>query len=140
MTGAWTSGQLGRPLIRVLVVDDHPTVRLAVANVIEAARGLALVGEAGDGQQAMERVRQVEPDVVLMDVKMPVMCGIEATRRLVLEHPDVRVLMFSAECGPGIRREARQAGAAGFLVKGCRGRDVVRAIHAVNDGKSVWPA
>ena len=93
-----------------------------------------------DGLEAIERADQVKPDVVLMDVTMPNMSGIEATRRLTAERSGVSVLMFSAEARLCVVRAAREAGAIGFVTKGCRAREVLRAIYAASEGRSVWPA
>ena len=127
-------------MIRVLVVDDHPVVRAAVQNLLEAADGLTPAGEAVDGREAVDLAHSVRPDVILMDVSMPSMSGLEATRILAAELPDVRVLMFSGEASLEVLQAAREAGAVGFIVKGCRGSVIVRAIRAVSGGKSVWPA
>ena len=127
-------------MIRVLVVDDHPVVRTAVRELLDETEDVAAVGEAVDGREALDLAMTVRPDVVLMDVTMPIMSGLEATRLLVGERPGVRVLMFSAEVRPSLVRAAREAGAAGFLAKGCRGTQILRAIRAVSVGRSTWPA
>ena len=126
-------------MIRVLVVDDHPTVRTAVVNMLDSASGMTAVGAAPDGRQGVELAERTQPDVVLMDVSMPIMSGIEATRRIVQERPDARVLIFSGEHRHDIVQAAREAGAVGFVVKGCRATDVLRAIRAVMSGRSAWP-
>jgi len=127
-------------VIRVLVVDDHPVVRAAVIDLLESTAGVSVVGQAVDGLDAIERAEQVKPDVVLMDVTMPNMSGIEATRRLTAERSGASVLMFSAEARLCVVRAAREAGAIGFVTKGCRAREVLRAIYAASEGRSVWPA
>lgn len=127
-------------MIRVLVADDHPVVRAAVLDLLEGADGLAAVGEAVDGREAVEIAKKIAPDVVLMDLRMPSMSGLEATRMLADERPDIRVLMFSAEARPEVMRAARDAGAVGFIVKGCRGSAILRAIRAASMGRSLWPA
>jgi DNA-binding NarL/FixJ family response regulator len=83
-------------VIRVLVVDDHSTVRAAILDLLGSTDGMVAVGEARDGREALELAQLVGPDVVLMDLTMPNMSGIEATRRLASAHPEARVLMFSA--------------------------------------------
>ncbi|SDG07151.1 Response regulator receiver domain-containing protein [Blastococcus aurantiacus] len=127
-------------MIRVLIADDHPAVRAAVLDLLRETEGIAAVGEAVDGHEAVEMAKRVRPDVVLMDVSMPNSSGLEAARLLADERPDVRVLMFSAESTPTLVRAAREAGATGFLVKGCRGTDVVRAIRAASIGRGRWPS
>ena len=127
-------------MIRVLVADDHPVVRSALRELLDECPDVAAVGEAVNGREAVDLAMNVRPDVVLMDVSMPTMSGLEATRLLVGERPDVRVLMFSAEARPSVVRAAREAGAAGFLAKGCRGTKILKAIRAVSAGRSAWPA
>ena len=127
-------------MIRVLVVDDHPVARAAIRELLDDTDGVATVGEAVDGREAVDLAMSVRPDVVLMDVAMPTMSGLEATRLLVGQRPDIRVLMFSAEARLNVVRAAREAGAVGFLAKGCRGSDVLKAIRAVGGGRSAWPA
>lgn len=128
------------PTIRVLVVDDHPRVRDAVTGLLNDADGIAVVGEAGDGQQAVDLAAELQPDVVLMDVTMPGMSGLEAAAVLTRRGSLSRVLMFSAESRDELVREARAAGAAGFLPKGGCSDDVVRAVRTVHDGGSTWPS
>lgn len=126
-------------MIRVLVVDDHPTVRTAVVNMLDSTSGVTAVGVAPDGRQGVELVERTKPDIVLMDVSMPVMSGIEATRRIVAEQPDARVLIFSGELRHDVIKAAREAGARGFVAKGCRATDVLRAIRSVMSGRTAWP-
>ena len=127
-------------LIRVLVVDDHPTVRTAIRHLLESTNGMVAAGEATNGRDALRLAETVPHDVVLMDYSMPIMSGVEATRRLTSAHPDARVLMFSAAVGPDVVRAAQEAGALGFLPKGSRAAKLVRAIQAVSAGQVVWPA
>ena len=127
-------------MIRVLIVDNHAVVRAAIRELLEGTDGIATVGEAVDGREAVDLAMSVRPDVVLMDVAMPTLSGLEATRLLVNQRPDIRVLMFSAEARLKVVRAAREAGAVGFVAKGCRGSDVLRAIRAVGGGRSAWPA
>ena len=126
-------------MIRVLVADDHPVARAAVLDLLQDTDGVSVVGAAEDGAQAVDLVLEMQPDVVLMDVSMPNLSGIEATRRLAGGGSDVPVLIFSAECRPGVVRAAREAGARGCLAKGCKGTEILRAIRAVSRGQSAWP-
>ncbi len=102
---------------RILLADDHPVFRAALLSLLCTRDGLQVVGEASDGQEAVERVRELAPEVVLMDVSMPRMDGIEATRRIKAEWPGVRVIALSMfEEGEVVER-MRAAGAEAFLSK-----------------------
>lgn len=106
------------PQPRILVVDDDALVRDAIQELLEGM-GLAVVGAVEDGFRAVETAGIVEPDVVLMDVRMPGMDGLEATRRIRLLHPDVQVVLLSAYDDLTFRKVAEEAGARTYLVKGC---------------------
>ena len=131
---------VGAAPIRVLVVDDHAAVRAALVELLSATDGMVVVGEAGDGRQAVDLAADLRPDVVLMDVSMPNMSGLEATRLLRRERRGVHVLILSADARCSVVRAAREAGAVGFLVKQIRGSDLVRAIRAAHAGQPTWPA
>ncbi len=103
--------------IRVLLADDHALFRQGVSSLLAAAIGFEVVGEAADGRQALEMARELLPDVILMDVSMPVMDGLEATRRIKAEMPHVRVVMFTVSDGEHSLFEAVQCGAEGYLPK-----------------------
>jgi DNA-binding NarL/FixJ family response regulator len=126
-------------VIRVLVVDDHPMARAAVVDMVASTADFALVGTAADGCEGVALAQRVEPDIVLMDVTMPVMSGIEATRQLREARPGTRVLVFSAEARRDTVQAAREAGAAGFIRKGSHEREFIRAIRCVMAGLPVWP-
>ena len=126
-------------MIRVLVVDDHPLARAAIVDMIASTAGLVLAGAAHDGREGIALAEHVDPDIVLMDVSMPGLSGIEATRRLLEADPGTRVLIFSAETRRDVVRAARDAGAAGFVRKGCGESEVIRAIRWVIVGLPVWP-
>ena len=110
--------EVASPQPRILVVDDDPLVRDAFQELLEGM-GFAVVGAVEDGFRAIETAGIVEPDVVLMDVRMPGMDGLEATRRIRLLHPDVQVVLLSAYDDLTFRTVAREAGARTYLVKGC---------------------
>lgn len=121
----------------VLLVDDQALLRMGLRLVIESEPDLEVVGEASDGATAVDQVRALAPDVVLMDVRMPGLDGIEATRRVVAEHPATRVLVLTTFDLDEYAFAALRAGASGFLLKNSRPGDLVEAIRTVASGSSV---
>lgn len=126
--------------IRVLIADDHPVFRDGLASLLEPNPDIEVVARAADGAEAVALVAELRPDVVVMDLQMPVLNGIEATRRIVSEHPDVRVLVFTMGEDDGTLLSAVRAGARGYLVKGAAQEEVTRAIAAVHAGGVVFGA
>ena len=124
-------------VIRVVVVDDHALHRDGTRQILEAHSDLQVVGDADSGEVALALVNQLHPDVVLMDIRLPGMNGIEVTRRLTRDHPDVHVLMVSAYDEDEYVRGALEAGAAGYLRKTAPGKELVQAVRAVAGGASV---
>jgi DNA-binding NarL/FixJ family response regulator len=130
-------------MIRVLLVDDEEPVRAGLRVILDAERDIEVVGEASDGAEVPGLVRRLEPDIVLMDVRMPDVDGITATRHLVssrgTDRP--RVLMLTTFGNDGYVYEALQAGAAGFLLKRARPAETVQAVRTVAEGESLlFPA
>jgi DNA-binding NarL/FixJ family response regulator len=124
----------GRSSARVLLVDDHPFMRVAMRDALTADRDLAVVGEANDGHEAVVCCRELEPDLVLMDVSMPGMDGIEATRRIKEEFPKTSVLVLTAHADQGFLMEAVKAGAAGYVLKENYPERVLGSVRAVLEG------
>ncbi len=124
--------------VRVLVVDDHPMWRDGVRADLEASGTAHVVGEAADGGEAIEAARDVMPDVVLMDLQLPTVSGVDATRRIVEESPHVKVLVLSASGEENDVLEAVKAGAAGYLLKSATASEVADAIARVRDGEPVF--
>jgi DNA-binding NarL/FixJ family response regulator len=125
--------------IRILLVDDHSVVRMGLAAVLSLDEGLAVVAEAEDGAQAIERFRTEAPDVVLMDVRMPGMGGLEALRALRSLTPDARVLMLTTSDLDEDLQRAIEAGASGYLQKSVTRDELVRAIKLVHGGGRYIP-
>jgi DNA-binding NarL/FixJ family response regulator len=125
--------------IRVLVADDHPVVRNGLAGVIAQQPGLALVAEAANGRQALDRFREHRPDVVLMDLRMPDMDGVSAIAAIRSEFPDARILALTTYEGDVDIHRALEAGARGYLIKDMLLTDVLSAIRAVHRGERVIP-
>ena len=121
---------------RVLLADDHDVVRQGFRLVLGTQPDIEVVGEAPNGREAIEQARRLRPDLVLMDVTMPVMGGLEATRRLKAEMPGVCVLMFTSHEEPEYLLEAIQAGAAGYVLKGAPVSRLIGAIRRALGGES----
>jgi DNA-binding NarL/FixJ family response regulator len=111
--------------LRVLVVDDHPAFRRALTSALRLVKDVEVAGEAGGGMAAAEQADVLGPDLVLMDLSMPDLNGIEAMRRIHAKQPGIPVVILTAHADAGIEREARQAGASGFLPKGTPLEDIV---------------
>jgi DNA-binding NarL/FixJ family response regulator len=124
--------------IRVLVVDDHPVWRDGVKNDLRVAGIAEVVGEASDGGEAIQRALEDMPDVVLMDLQLPTVSGVEATRRIVEEAPHVKVLVLSASAEEADVLEAVKAGASGYLLKSSTSEEVASAVRRVHEGDAVF--
>jgi DNA-binding NarL/FixJ family response regulator len=123
-------------MVRVVIVDDQTVVREGLAAILSTDPEIEVAGLAGDGQQALDLVSQALPDVVLMDLKMPVLNGVQATARLRHTHPDVSVLVLTTYAEDEWIFDALQAGAAGYLLKDIRRDDLVAAIKGTAEGGS----
>ena len=123
--------------IRVLIVDDQELVRYGFRLMLDATPGIVVVGEADDGERAVGAAERLHPDVILMDVRMPQMNGIEATKRILTRHPSTRVLVLTTYDLDDYAFGALRAGAAGFLLKDTRPEQLVAAIRAVHAGDAV---
>jgi two-component system response regulator NreC len=122
--------------IRILLVDDHAVVRQGFKMILSAQADMEIVGEAANGREAVELAAQLKPDIVVMDVAMPELNGIEATRRVVATAPYTRVIALSMHKDGVYVREVLRAGARGYLLKDSGAEDLVRAIRAVAGGES----
>jgi DNA-binding NarL/FixJ family response regulator len=124
--------------VRVVIVDDHPVVVDGLRASLESSPGFQVLGEAGSGEEALRRVDELHPDVVLMDLEMPGMGGLEAIRRLTRRHPEVAVLVLTMFDQDELVLSALRAGARGYILKGAPRDDVVRSITAVARGDAVF--
>jgi DNA-binding NarL/FixJ family response regulator len=122
--------------IRILLADDHAVVRQGFKMILDAQPDMEIVGEAANGREAVELAEQLRPDVVVMDVAMPELNGIEATRRIASSVPHARVVALSMHKDSVYVREILRAGARGYLLKDSGAADLVAAIHAVASGES----
>lgn len=118
--------------IRILVVDDHPIVRQGLKTLLEGHSGWEIIGEASDGAEALEKTRELNPDVMVLDVTMPRMNGLEACRLLRRQYPDLEILFVTQHDSPQMMREALEAGARGYVVKSNAARDLLAAVEAVS--------
>jgi len=122
-------------LIKVLVVDDHDLVRTGITRMLEDVEGLKVIGQADSGELALRKARELKPDVVLMDIRMPGIGGLEATRKLQRSQPDSRVIAVTACEEDPFPTRLMQAGAAGYLTKGAGLEEMVKAIRQVFAGQ-----
>jgi DNA-binding NarL/FixJ family response regulator len=123
--------------IRILIADDHAVVREGTRRILEQEPDMEVVGEAGDGEEAVNLATSLKPDVAIVDVSMPKMDGIEATRRIKAACPSINVLILSAYDDDQFIFSLLEAGAAGYLLKSIRSRELLDAIRAVYSGESV---
>jgi DNA-binding NarL/FixJ family response regulator len=122
---------------KVLIVDDQALVRVGLRKILDAEPDCVVVGEAANGQEAVQQTRQLRPDVVLMDIRMPVLDGIEATRRIVAAQPDTRVLVLTTF---GLDRyvfDSLRAGASGFMLKDAPPEEIGAAVRIVASGEAL---
>ena len=124
-------------LLRVLIVDDHEVLRTGTRQVLEAADDIVVVGEADDGNAALAVIDDLDPHVVLIDVRLPDRNGIDVARQLTVTHPNVRVVILSAYDDDGFVRAALEAGATGYLLKTMARDDLVAAVRAASQGTTV---
>ena len=123
--------------IKVLLVEDHMMIRMGTALVIEKTEGITLVGEAEDGQQGVEMAKELLPDVILMDIGLPVIDCIEATRRIKELNLDSKILIFTSRDNDDDVFAALAAGADGYIMKGATAQQLTAALTAVNEG-TAW--
>jgi DNA-binding NarL/FixJ family response regulator len=122
--------------IKVLLVDDHVLVRAGLRALIERLRGIEIVGEAGDGREAIKLVKELNPHVVLLDISMPGLNGLEAVDRICTEFPDVSVIILSASSNEEFVTQALRYGASGYMLKGASPSELEIAIKAVVNGET----
>ena len=124
-------------MIRVLVADDHPVVRHGLCTMLEIEDDFIVVGRAADGEEAVEQARSTHPDIILLDVQMPRMDGIEALRRIRADDPEARVIVLTTYRNEDYIFPSLQAGASGYLLKDASREELAEAIRAVARGESL---
>jgi len=128
-------------MINVMLVDDHGLVRNGIKRILDDVDGIAVVAEAENGEQAIRQVRQQRPDVILMDVSMPGIGGLEATRKIAQSLPGVKIIAVTIHDDDPFPARLLEAGAVGYLTKGCDVREIIIAIRSVHTGKQyITPA
>ncbi len=126
--------------VRILLVDDHPRMRATLAQIFDAQEDMEVVGEAGDGVEAVEFARTLRPDVVVMDIRMPHLNGLDATRRIVAAGLVCCVLIVTSGDLKQYRQAALEVGALGLVGKGVREAELLAAVRAISEGESFFPS
>ena len=127
-------------MINVLLVDDHHLVRVGISKILSSVKGLTVIGECETGEEAIKFCRQRQPDVLLMDMDMPGMGGLEATKKLLRFAPDVKIIVLTAHTEDPFPTKVMQMGAAGYLTKEAGPDEMVNAIRAVHSGQRYLPS
>jgi two-component system invasion response regulator UvrY len=122
-------------MINVMLVDDHGLVRNGIKRILDDVDGIAVVAEAENGEQAIRQVRRQQPDVILMDISMPGIGGLEATRKIAQSLPGVKIIAVTIHDDEPFPARLLEAGAVGYLTKGCDVREIISAIRSVHIGK-----
>ncbi len=123
--------------IRILIADDHTLLRNGICAILEDEQDMIIVGEANDGREAVRLASQLKPNVVLMDIAMPLLNGLEATRQIKREHPEINVLVLTMYDNEEYFRKMLEVGASGYIIKRAAATELVSAIRAVYNGEAV---
>lgn len=121
-------------MIRIALVDDHAIIREALRYMLERDKEIQIVGESGDGESALRMIDTLLPDLVVMDISMPGLSGVEVTRHLLLDHPHIKVLALSTHLDQNIIQEMLEAGASGYISKSAIGGQLLQGIRALMEG------
>jgi DNA-binding NarL/FixJ family response regulator len=121
---------------KILLVDDHKILRDGICSIVKGYPDMEVIGEAADGKAALRLVEELSPDVVIMDISMPDLNGIDATRRIIADHPKIKVIALSMHHDKQFVSEIFKAGASGYLLKDCAFDELEHAVRIVMDGKT----
>ncbi len=127
------------PLIKILLVDDHELVRAGIRKILNDVKGFEVIAECENGEQAVKFCRQTEPNVILMDMDMPGIGGLDASKKILRFSPSAKILVLTAHTQEPFPTKVMQVGAAGYLTKGIAPNEMVNAIRAVNSGQRYLP-
>jgi NarL family two-component system response regulator LiaR len=139
-TSASVASRKRSPRTRIVLADDHPLLRKALKDLLGKENSFEIVGEAGDGEEAVRLAAEIMPDVVIMDISMPNLDGLQATQQIKARYPDVAVLVLTVHTDDECILEILKAGAAGYLIKSAFGEEVIHAVRAVATGDMVLSA
>jgi DNA-binding NarL/FixJ family response regulator len=124
--------------MRILLVEDHPMFRDGLARMLESVEGFEVVGAAVDGEEAVQLAQRLRPNIILMDLNLPKMSGIEATKQIIQKHPETGILVLTMYDDDSSVFAAMRAGARGYLLKEANRNEIIRAIQAVGDGEAIF--
>ena len=127
------------PMLRVLLADDHESVRRSLRTLIESHQGWEICAEAVDGRDAIKKIKRMQPDLVVLDIGMPYLSGLEVARDVKRNGPATKILIVTIHSSEQVAREAWECGAKGFLSKPDAARDLVKAIEMIQRGKMFFP-
>lgn len=122
-------------MIRLMIVEDHELFRTGINNILREVNYVDVIAEAASGEEAIRLSRQLEPDVILMDVGLPGLSGLETTERILKTQPDIRVIVLTAHADPPLPARLLDIGASGYLTKGASAQELISAIRAVHRGE-----
>ncbi len=139
-TGTTTDYGSPHPRVRVLVADDHEVMRMGIRNLLQFRSGWSVCAEASNGQEAVAKALQFRPDVVIMDITMPVMNGLEAARQIARAQPQIPIILFSLHVSDDLYRHLQTDGVRGAVAKADAARDLTQAVEVVLEGGTFFPA